>query len=82
MFELNLCVRLPRLYRFSLPRLYSVTIVMVLVYGAFAILMMALFAKVKYGAFLNSHGNFQSFGVTMVTLFRAMTGENWNGISR
>lgn len=43
---------------------------------------MALFSNVKHGYFINVHGNYSSFGRTIVTLFRSMTGENWNGLMR
>jgi len=39
-----------------------------------------LFATVKFGDNLSEHNNFQDFFTAFITLFRATTGENWNGI--
>ena len=43
---------------------------------------MNLFGQVKYGYYMNEHGNFTTFTSAMVTLFRMVTGESWNGIMR
>ena len=39
-----------------------------------------LFAKLELKEDFNEHGNFQDFGVAMLTLVRFLTGENWNGV--
>ncbi len=41
---------------------------------------MALFGTTVHGAFLNRSANFETFPIAMLTLYRATTGENWNGI--
>ena len=75
-------VQLGQTVWFSLPALYNVTLLMVLEYFIFSILGMALFGKVKHGFYMTRHGNYETFTSAMVTLFREMTGENWNGIMR
>ena len=75
-------VQLGKTVWFSLPSLYNVTLLMVLEYFIFSVLGMALFGRVKHGFYLTGHGNYETFTSAMVTLFREMTGENWNGIMR
>ena len=75
-------VQLGQTVWFSLPALYNVTLLMVLEYFIFSVLGMALFGKVKHGFYMDGHGNYEDFPSAMVTLFREMTGENWNGIMR
>ena len=75
-------VQLGQTVWFSLPALYNVTLLMVLEYFIFSILGMALFGRVKHGFYMTNHGNYETFTSAMVTLFREMTGENWNGIMR
>lgn len=43
---------------------------------------MNLFGDIEKGelGFINSHANFRTFYSAMITLFRASTGESWNGI--
>lgn len=41
---------------------------------------MSLFGTVPEGDFIDSNVNFKSFYLSMMTLFRASTGESWNGI--
>ena len=75
-------VQLGQTVWFALPALYNVGLLMVLEYFIFSVLGMALFGKVKHGFYMNRHGNYETFTSAMVTLFREMTGENWNGIMR
>ena len=75
-------VQLGQTVWFSLPALYNVTLLMVLEYFIFSVLGMALFGRVKHGFYMTDHGNYENFPSAMVTLFREMTGENWNGIMR
>merc|ERR1712196_94630 len=39
-----------------------------------------MFAKIAFEDAYNEHANFQSFGTAVLTLMRATTGENWNGM--
>ena len=75
-------VQLGQTVWFALPALYNVALLMVLEYFIFSVLGMALFGKVKHGFYMTAHGNYETFPSAMVTLFREMTGENWNGIMR
>ena len=66
---------------YSLPALTNVGAVLFLFFFIFAVLGMNLFGKVRVtGNFLNRYANFETFGFSMLTLFRMATGEAWNGI--
>ena len=66
---------------YSLPALANVGSVLFLFFFIFAVLGMNLFGKVRVtGNFLNRYANFETFGYSMLTLFRMATGEAWNGI--
>ena len=41
---------------------------------------MSLFGSVPEGDFIDGNVNFKTFYLSMITLFRASTGESWNGI--
>ena len=64
----------------ALPTILNVGTVLFLVYFIYAILAMNLFGKVKRGEFLSERANFETFGVSLLTVFRMSTGESWNGI--
>lgn len=64
----------------SLPSLVNVFLVLLLIYFIFALIGMNLFSYVKPGDFITDHNNFNSFGASMLLLFRASTGESFNGI--
>ena len=46
----------------------------------FVILAMNLFSQIKLQTFLNYNVNFQGFGISFLTLFRASTGEDWTNL--
>lgn len=64
----------------TLPSLVNVGGILFLLFFIYAVLGMQLFAGVAHGEYLSDRANFQSFGSSLVTLFRASTGESWNGI--
>ena len=64
----------------ALPTILNVGTVLFLVYFIYAILAMNLFGTVKRGDFLSDRANFETFGVSLLTMFRMSTGESWNGI--
>merc|ERR1719456_1313162 len=64
----------------TLPSLVNVGGILFLLFFIYAVLGMQLFARVAHGEYLSDRANFQSFGSSLVTLFRASTGESWNGI--
>ena len=53
-----------------------------LIIFTFAIAAMNLFGDIEVGDFyyINSQANFRTFYSAMITLFRASTGESWNGL--
>ena len=64
----------------ALPTIMNVGTVLFLVYFIYAILAMNLFGTVKRAEFLSDRANFETFGVSLLTIFRMSTGESWNGI--
>jgi len=44
----------------------------------FAVVFMNLFPYVKRGEGVTENSNFSSFGVSLFTLFKCSTGEDWN----
>ncbi len=60
----------------------NVTMLLLLVLFAFAVAAMNLFGGITQGpgGYINSQANFNSFYNSMITLFRCMTGEAWNGL--
>ena len=64
----------------SIPALASVAALMILMYFVYAVLGVGLFYNVEYKEYINSHANFQDFQSAFMTLFRATTGESWNGL--
>jgi hypothetical protein len=74
--------RLLRTLIISLPSLGNVAGLLFLVIYVFAIIAMNLFSGMRYGGlnfFNRNDANFDSFHISYMLLFRAMTGENWNG---
>jgi hypothetical protein len=57
--------------RFSLPGVYHIVFLMVVVFFVFAIAAMALFGSVKHGNYIDVYGNFETFPVAALTLFRS-----------
>merc|ERR1712196_435598 len=51
-----------------------------LVLFIYATLGVQLFALYRLEGDLTEHGNFQTFFIALLTLFRFATGENWNGV--
>jgi len=64
---------------FTLIGLMNVMALLLLLFFTYTVLGIQLFALVQYQGELNEHANFRSFGLSMLTLFRFSTGENWNG---
>jgi hypothetical protein len=53
---------------------------MLLLFFIYAVAGMSLFGSVKWGEYLGRRANFSTFPAALLTLFRMLTGENWNGI--
>jgi hypothetical protein len=49
-----------------------------LIFFIYSILGSFIFGTVKKGAILDDYTNFNNFGLAMLTLVRASTGEDWN----
>jgi hypothetical protein len=64
----------------SLPALFNVGLVLCIVFFIFSIIGMNLFSGTRYSGPYNMDANFDSFWVSLLTLFRCSTGESWNEI--
>ena len=67
---------------YSLPALYNVSALVLLLLFIYAVAGMSLFGHVMEGEYLNNKANFRKFYISMITLFRMCTGESWNGLYR
>jgi len=69
---------------FTLPSLFNVACLLVIVLFIYTILGMAFFGDQKFDMppfqLYNAHANFRYFHIGFFTLFRMSTGESWNGI--
>jgi hypothetical protein len=65
---------------FAFPAIQNVGTVTVLALLIFSVLGMNLFSGIKEGDLLTADAHFNTFGVAFMTLFRASTGESFNGI--
>lgn len=65
---------------FSLPALGNVGSVLFLFFFIYAVVGMNLFGAVKFGVYLTDKANFSNVAIGLLTLFRCITGESWNGI--
>lgn len=64
----------------SLPSLVNVGALLMLLFLIYGVAGMDLFGELDYGEFIDENTNFKSFYNAVITLFRASTGESWNGI--
>lgn len=64
----------------SIGNILNSAALLMLIFFTFTIAGMGLFGKVPDGEFIDHNVNFRSFYISMMTLFRASTGESWNGI--
>ena len=64
----------------ALPTIINVGSVLGLIFFIYAVLGMHLFGKIKRGENLNEHANFETFTMSLLTVFRMSTGESWNAI--
>ena len=61
----------------TIPSLANVGGLLVLLLYLYAILGVFIFAPVRLNGALNTHANFQDFGIAFLTLIRVATGEAW-----
>ena len=64
----------------SMGNIFNTAALLTLILFTFSVAGMSLFGEVPEADFVNEHVNFRSFYLAMITLFRASTGESWNGI--
>ncbi|XP_045030730.1 sodium channel protein 60E isoform X2 [Daphnia magna] len=64
----------------SLPALFNIGALLALITFIYAIIGMALFGHVTHSGAINEMVNFETFGRSMLLLFRLMTGAGWNDI--
>lgn len=64
----------------SLGNILNTASLLTLILFTFSVAGMSLFGNIQYGDFINNNANFTSFYLSMTTLWRASTGESWNGI--
>jgi hypothetical protein len=54
--------------------------VLLVVFSAYALMMVEVFGLTRHQLATSPHANFRSFGTALLTLFRMTTGETWNQI--
>ena len=64
----------------SMGNIFNTAALLTLILFTFSVAGMSLFGTVPYNEFVDDNVNFKSFYIAMMTLFRASTGESWNGI--
>lgn len=64
----------------SMGNIFNTAALLTLILFTFSVAGMSLFGTVPYNDFVDDNVNFKSFYIAMMTLFRASTGESWNGI--
>jgi hypothetical protein len=69
--------RIVSMFRASARSLFALAFILFLLIYAYAILGMTLFGRVKWGQGVNQWANFSSISISLLTLFRCMTFDNW-----
>ncbi|KAJ9521132.1 hypothetical protein QJQ45_022836, partial [Haematococcus lacustris] len=64
----------------SLPALGNVGAMLLMFMFMYSVMAMNLFGLIKFQENLTRHANFRTFPMAMITLFRCITGENWNAL--
>lgn len=64
----------------SIGNILNTAALLALLIFTFTVAGMSLFGEVPEGEFINENVNFKSFYLSLMTLWRASTGESWNGI--
>lgn len=64
----------------SLPALFNVGSLLFLFIFIYSIMGMNLFATVKLQSTLDDRANFKTLSLSLLTLFKSSTGENWNSL--
>jgi hypothetical protein len=66
----------------SLGNILQTASLLCLILFTFTVAGMNLFSNIDHGEFINKNANFGSFYLAFSTLWRACTGESWNGLMR
>ena len=61
----------------TIPSILNVSLLLFMVIFMFSVVCMQLFAKVAYNGSYYEDANFRSFGISFITLFLMLTGDNW-----
>lgn len=64
----------------TIPALGNISLLLALLFFIYAILGTQVFGRLAYGEALNRHANFKTFGNSLSTLLRMLTGEGWQEI--
>ena len=64
----------------SIPALFNIGMLLLLMLFIFALIGMSLFGYTKHNGMINEHVNFETFTNSMILLFRLMTSGGWNDI--
>ena len=64
----------------SLHSIANIGMILYLIFFSFTVAGMDLFGNITSGSYFNHDGNFTTFYLGFMTLFRCSTGENWNGL--
>jgi len=70
---------LTTLYR-ALANIFTTASLLVLILFTYTVAGMNLFSNLEDGEFINKNTNFRTFYIAITSLWRASTGESWNGI--
>jgi hypothetical protein len=66
-----------RILGYSLPAVFNILSLLLLVYFIYAIMGVYLFNSVTTGNVIDDYTNFSNFGMAVITLLRCSTGEDW-----
>lgn len=64
----------------SLGNILTTTSLLLLILFTFTVAGASLFGEIEFGEHINEDANFETFYKSMMTLWRACTGESWNGL--
>lgn len=64
----------------SIGNILNTALLLGLIIFTFSVAGMSLFGNIEFGEFINKNVNFKTFYLAILTLWRASTGESWNGI--
>jgi hypothetical protein len=66
-----------RILGYSLPAVFNILSLLLLIYFIYAIMGVYLFHSVTTGTIIDDYTNFTNFGMAVITLLRCSTGEDW-----